>query len=510
MLLRLNVRYGVNNTIEVLLPSSAGSLLQIGEPNGTLLRCEAARGERTRPRAGVRRPRRTPEGGPAANSESSSGFPTQRRSSAWAPKTTRGARVLPIRALRACPQPALRCCHSSPVLDALIFCDAAYRSQAHSKVRHSNTLMRIRLRPRQSPVTPHTLMLTSSHSARGRSFVARIVLALLATLSLGSSVLAEEEPKKPLRAGIIGLDTSHVPAFTKLFNSGKGERNARASGWWPATLGGTDSRPAVIVWRSSPSRSAGWASQSWTRSPKLLEKVDVCCWRASTAGFICGRSESSERRAKPLFIDKPLAGNRPRRDRDLNLARRHGVPYFAVHPRDSGMTCASFAATPGVGEMSPSSRLWGPCSYQSGTPELFFYGIHGIEALFTLMGAGCESVSRTKGNGNDQVTGLWKDGRIGTYRGLLRGKEDFGAVVFGSKSIQQSLKAGSYGRCCRDWPFLPHRKASREPGRNDRDLHIYGSGGRKPARGREVRCAGRDSCQSEGGSGQAGKLRFSS
>ena len=31
------------------------------------------------------------------------------------------------------------------------------------------------------------------------------------------------------------------------------------------------------------------------------------------------------------------------------------------------------------------------------------------------------------------VTGLWKDGRIGTFRGIREGAGEFGALVFGSK-----------------------------------------------------------------------------
>ncbi|MEK7676368.1 MAG: hypothetical protein AAB676_11110 [Verrucomicrobiota bacterium] len=32
---------------------------------------------------------------------------------------------------------------------------------------------------------------------------------------------AGEQPAQPLRAGMIGLDTSHVPAFARLFNNPK-------------------------------------------------------------------------------------------------------------------------------------------------------------------------------------------------------------------------------------------------------------------------------------------------
>src|SRR5258706_7201449 len=42
--------------------------------------------------------------------------------------------------------------------------------------------------------------------------------------------------------------------------------------------------------------------------------------------------------------------------------------------------------------------------------------------LFVLMGPGCETVSRATTNKVDYVTGVWKDGRVGTYRGIHGGK----------------------------------------------------------------------------------------
>jgi hypothetical protein len=66
---------------------------------------------------------------------------------------------------------------------------------------------------------------------------------------------------------------------------------------------------------------------------------------------------------------------------------------------------------------------------------LFFYGVHGIEGLYTLMGQGCESVQRVHSPDVDLVVGTWNDGRVGTYRGIRAGKPDFGATVFGTQQI---------------------------------------------------------------------------
>ena len=47
-------------------------------------------------------------------------------------------------------------------------------------------------------------------------------------------------------------------------------------------------------------------------------------------------------------------------------------------------------------------------------PDLFWYGIHGCEILFTIMGPGCKTVTR---EGPEKVVGVWSDGRTGTFVG---------------------------------------------------------------------------------------------
>jgi hypothetical protein len=85
--------------------------------------------------------------------------------------------------------------------------------------------------------------------------------------------------------------------------------------------------------------------------------------------------------------------------------------------------------------------VYSPCHLEPHHPDLFWYGVHGVEMLFTIMGTGCESVVRTHTDGADVVTGVWKGGRIGSYRGLRDGAADYGGVVFGSKKIAPT---GSY------------------------------------------------------------------
>lgn len=56
--------------------------------------------------------------------------------------------------------------------------------------------------------------------------------------------------------------------------------------------------------------------------------------------------------------------------------------------------------------------------------------VHGVESLFTVMGTGCESVTRTSEDGKIVVTGQWKGGRTGVFREAAKG---YGGKAIGDK-----------------------------------------------------------------------------
>lgn len=291
-------------------------------------------------------------------------------------------------------------------------------------------------------------------------------------LAVGLAFLlnAHAADQPPLRAGMIGLDTSHVPAFAKLFNSAKGTGDIAVIRVVAGYPGGTDipaSRDRVGKF-TEDLRSMG--IEIVDTIPQLLEKVDVVLLESVDGRIHLQEATPVIKAGKPLFIDKPVAGSLADALVIYELARKHNVPCFSS---------SSLRFSPGVQDLLQDKKLgsiagaatWGPCSYQEGMPDMFFYGIHGIEPLFALMGAGCEIATRIQTPDTDLVSGVWRGGRVGTYRGIRGNRSDFGAVAYGSKGIAQSSREGGYEELCRE--IGRFFKTGKPPVRPEETIEIF-------------------------------------
>lgn len=252
----------------------------------------------------------------------------------------------------------------------------------------------------------------------------------------------------PLRIGMIGMDTSHVPAFAKLFN------DPAASGdlaGFRVVAGLPDGSDTPM----SRDRIAGFTEETRELGVEIVGSVEALLERSDRLMILSvdGCIHLRQARAlfgagKPVFLDKPVAGNLAECLALYELAERSGTPCFSASSMRFGEGAAALASRPELGRLTGATS-WGPLSYQAGLPELFFYGIHGIEALFTAMGSGCEAVSRVKSPVHDLVTGLWSDGRIGVYRGLLQGKTPYGLTAYGTEGVVHLAEEPSYEALCR-------------------------------------------------------------
>jgi predicted dehydrogenase len=268
----------------------------------------------------------------------------------------------------------------------------------------------------------------------------QILLGLTAvalTTLVGTSPAGADEPK-PLRIGIIGLDTSHVPAFTNFFNKADPAPEAAGIRVVAAFPGGSEDIPDSIgrvPMFTEELRKGG--VEIVDSIPTLLDKVDVVLLES-----LDGRKHLEQARpviaaGKTLYIDKPVSGTLTDAIEIFRLAAEKHVPCFSSSSLRFTPGIASMRNNPAIGDIL-GCDAFGPCSLEPHHPDLFWYGVHGVEILFSLMGPGCQTVARTHTADTDFAVGVWKDGRIGTFRGIRKEKLSYGALVFGSKAIQRS------------------------------------------------------------------------
>lgn len=255
---------------------------------------------------------------------------------------------------------------------------------------------------------------------------------------------ADAEPKsKVVRIGMIGLDTSHCLAFTKLLNDPKA--TADIAGFRVVAVYPKGS-PDI---ESSTSRVPGYIEQIKKLDVRIVDDLDELVGQVDAILLETndGRPHLEQivpalKAGLPVFVDKPIAGSVTDAVAMFELGRHFKTPLFCSSSlRFSEGPQALRAGS--IGKILGCST-YSPCSLEKTHPDLFWYGIHGVEMLFTVMGTGCESVTRASSTDFELVTGSWDDGRIGTFRGIRSGKSGYGGTAFGEKGIVPVGKYDGY------------------------------------------------------------------
>ena len=252
-----------------------------------------------------------------------------------------------------------------------------------------------------------------------------VVFAL--ALACALSTMAAEPAKKPLRAGIIGLDTSHVIAFTQVVNDPKATGDLADVKIVAAFPGGSPDLP------SSWDRVKGYTEQLRKMGVEIVPSIDELLKKVDAVFLesVDGRPHLQQARPviaahKPLFIDKPMAASLADVLTIFKLAEEAGTPVFSSSSLryGSGVQAIRDGTSP-LGK--PCTVVASsPCPTEPHHPDLFWYGVHGVEMLFAIMGPGCKTVTRA---GPEKVVGVWGDGRHGTFLG----KKEYVAEVEGTK-----------------------------------------------------------------------------
>jgi hypothetical protein len=273
-----------------------------------------------------------------------------------------------------------------------------------------------------------------------------------------------------LRLGLVGTDTSHTVAFAAALNDPASPDHVPGARIVAAYKGGSPDLP------SSRDRIEGFTrtlrekygveivdtiAELCTRvDGVLLTSVDGRLHLAQARDIIAGR--------KPLFIDKPLASTLEDAREIARLAKEARVPWFSTSSLRYAVAELKAPEMTGV-------DVWGPGPLEEHHQlDLSWYAIHEAEILYTLLGMGCEEVTRVSSSDADVVSCRWKDGRIGTMR-ALRPYADYGVVVFkkeakGQKS-QFSVPPSSYTPLIRQ--LVTFFQSGVPPVSNDETLELF-------------------------------------
>ncbi len=248
-------------------------------------------------------------------------------------------------------------------------------------------------------------------------------------------------PAADLRLGIVGTDTSHVTAFAKVLNDASNPDHVPGARIVAAYKGGS---PDL---KSSADRVEGYAKElSEKFGVKIVPSIADLCGQvdAILLESVDGRKHLPQMRevvkcAKPVFIDKPLASTLADAREIARVAKAANVKWFtssslryAGYAKDLRHDDLTGAISWGPGPTDPTHQL-----------DLSWYGIHALEALYAILGPGCEVLTRTVTEASDETTCRWKGGKLGTVR-VIRPYSDFGAVAFRPKEILQSPPKAKY------------------------------------------------------------------
>lgn len=247
-----------------------------------------------------------------------------------------------------------------------------------------------------------------------------------------------------IRVGLIGLDTSHVIAFTQILNDAQHPNHIAGASVVAGFKGGSDDL------ESSYSRVDKYTNELQEKfGVKIYDTIDEMCQHVDAVMLesVDGRPHLEQVKPviaarKPVFVDKPMAGSLHDVIEIFRLAGEAGVPCFSSSSYRYYESLTSLMKMD-FGDVRSCISV-GPCHLEPHHPDLFWYGVHPTEALFTVMGAGCESVARTSTADTDVVTGTWKDGRVGVLYGIRTSRTPHKVIVFGSKKVVEQESKGDY------------------------------------------------------------------
>jgi len=254
-----------------------------------------------------------------------------------------------------------------------------------------------------------------------------------------------------LRIGLIGLDTSHAPAFAKIFNLASDPEHLPGGKVVAAYPGG--SKDFELSW----SRVGKFTDEirdkygvSMVDSPEAVAEASDLVLMTAVDGRV--HRELFERIVKykrPTFIDKPLATSSEDARAIYKLAEANGVTVMSCSSLRYADSLTDALKDPKAQELGKvvGCDVFGPMDIQPPLPGLFWYGIHTVEIMSYVMGLGCKEVRVATSEKYDLITGIWADGRMASVRGNRNENWSYGVTLQrekGAQYVNMSVNKRSY------------------------------------------------------------------
>ena len=251
------------------------------------------------------------------------------------------------------------------------------------------------------------------------------------TQSVSSKPASSDAAPKTLQLGIIGLDSSHVPEFTRRIHgmAADGTGRCRVTQFWSD---GQHDMPAdeVTKWRMQTEAEGVVEAESLSA---MLDAVDGVLVLTVNGAKHEAQAAEALRRGLPTYIDKPLANDVASAKRLLAAARAGGARCYSASslrfateleqvPRDE------------LGDLVSIDAV-GPGELNDAMPRLLFYGVHTVEMVDALWGPGVVQVRADISDDRDVMQLRYRDGRYAHLRLERKGGYDFGATLHGTKGL---------------------------------------------------------------------------
>ena len=226
-----------------------------------------------------------------------------------------------------------------------------------------------------------------------------------------------------LKIGIIGAENSHAAAIAKSCNVEK-LVDARVEILWGET--------AEAAQKTAADGQIPVVVQDWR---EMLGKVDGVMIDHRHPKYHFEPAEFFLSNRVPTFVDKPFTFSVAEGKKLISLARRKKTPVtsFSVVPLQQSF--ADFkAAAANLGTVC-SLTTAGPVDIESQWGGVFFYGIHQVDVIVSLLGAGVSTVQMLRHGENGIVFLKYENGPMATLTCIKQGLDKFHWTAIGEKGL---------------------------------------------------------------------------